>query len=61
MDVTPTVTLYNTHINARLNGNRAPLGIFNHVDWFNTNYAILNTWIASMLLDERSKFINILF
>ncbi len=56
MDVAPTISLYNTHINARMNGNRTPFGIFNHFAWFNSNSGVLNTWIASMLQDERGKF-----
>jgi hypothetical protein len=45
MDVAPTLASLNAHLNARLNGNRAPMGLFNHAGWFSSNPSIINPWI----------------
>ncbi len=45
MDVVPTLDSLNAHLNARLNGNRAPMGLFNHISWFTAYHSIINPWI----------------
>lgn len=46
MDVTTSLSNYQDLINKRMNGNRAPFGLFQHFGWFNSNFNLLNQFIT---------------